>query len=355
LKSHDIVNMKMARFAGAPVLVVGDIDRGGVFASFVGTMEVLGPEDRRQIAGWIVNRFRGDPSLLGAAFDYTLGHTGRPVLGLVPYLADLGLPEEDGVDFQCAGRERPADGGESMDIALIELPHISNFTDFDAFAVERDVRMRIVRSPDDLGVPDAVIIPGSKNTLGDLRHLRRCGLAERIAALAREGEAEIIGICGGLQMLGREIRDPLGIESEAESSPGLGLLDVETVMEAEKTLVRASARHSLSGLEVTGYEIHHGRTDCDRCDPLFLRDDGQVVGVASRDQRVWGTYLHGLFDADRFRRWFIDRLRVRKGMAPIESVIGRYDIEPALDRLAETVRANVRIEEIYRIMGLKHG
>ncbi len=170
--------------------------------------------------------------------------------------------------------------------------------------------------------PDAVIIPGSKNTLGDLEYLGRSGLAERIAALARQGTTEIVGICGGLQMLGREIRDPLGIESAAETSRGLGLLEASTVMAAEKTLVRTTARHVVSGLEVAGYEIHHGQTDYAGCTPLVVRGDGQVVGIAGDGQRVWGTYLHGVFDADAFRRWFIDRLRVRRGLAAVGTVAG---------------------------------
>lgn len=353
LKSHDIVNMQMAEYAAAPVLVVGDIDRGGVFASFVGTMEVLAPWERKQIAGWLVNRFRGDASLLGPALDYTLQHTGRPVLGVVPYLPDLGLPQEDSVEFKSGALDRAANDDAAVEIAVIDLPHISNFTDFDAFGAERDVRLRIVRTAADLNSPDAVILPGSKNTLDDLKYLRRTGLAERIAEMARDDKTEIVGICGGLQMLGREIADPLGIESTAEASHGLGLLDVSTSMAAEKTLVRTSAQHSISGLQVAGYEIHHGQTACAGCEPLLTRTDGQIVGVAARGQRVWGTYLHGVFDADRFRRWFVDRLRVRRGLAPLETAVARYDIEPALDRLAEVVRANVRMDEIYRIMGLR--
>ena len=356
LKSHDIVNMRMAEYAAAPVLVVGDIDRGGVFAAFVGTMEVLAAWERKRVAGWIVNRFRGDAGLLGPALDYTLRHTGRPVLGVVPYLDQLGLPEEDSVEFKSGAWIRRPTTAPAVEIAVIDLPHISNFTDFDAFRTESDVRLRIIRTATDLDGPDAVIIPGSKNTLGDLDYLRRSGLAERIAALAREGTAEIIGICGGLQMLGREISDPLGIESAAETfagnSRGMGLLAADTVMAAEKTLVSATARHIPSGLEVRGYEIHHGQTTYGECEPLLTRGDGQVVGIAGDGRRVWGTYLHGVFDADAFRRWFIDGLRVRRGLLPVGKVIGRYDIEPALDRLAEVVRASVRMDEVYRLMGL---
>jgi cobyric acid synthase CobQ len=354
LKSHDIVNMRMAEYAAAPVLVVGDIDRGGVFASFIGTMEVLAAWERRRIAGWIVNRFRGDASLLGPALDYTRQHTGRPVLGVVPYLSQLGLPQEDSVEFKSGALDRAAgDDDAVVEIAVIDLPHISNFTDFDALRAESDVRLRIVRTAADLDRPDAVILPGSKNTLGDLDYLRRNGLAERIAALAQEDASEIVGICGGLQMLGRDICDPLGIESAAENTRGLGLLGIRTVMAAEKTLVRATALHAASGLEVIGYEIHHGQTAYNGCDPLLTRADGQVVGIAGNDQRIWGTYLHGIFDADAFRRWFIDRLRVRRGLTPIGNVLNRYDIEPALDRLAEVVRASVRVDEIYRLMGLQ--
>ncbi len=351
LKSHDIVNMRMAEYAGSPVLVVGDIDRGGVFASFVGTMEVLAPWERRLVAGWIVNRFRGDVTLLEPALEYTREHTGRPVFGVVPYVASLNLPQEDSVEFKCGGLD--CRGSEAaVEIAVVDLPHISNFTDFDALRIESDVCLRIVRSADELGRPNAVILPGSKNTLADLDYLRRSGLAERIEALAREGRTEIVGICGGFQVLGRTVGDPLSIESSNGAAGGLGLLPVGTVMAAEKTLVRVSACHQPTGLQVTGYEIHHGRTDENGAVPLFTRSDGCVVGVADAGGRIWGTYLHGVFDADRFRRWFIDRLRVRRGLEPITEVSCRYDIEPVLDRLAEVVRRSLRMDEVYRLMGM---
>ncbi|MCY2992626.1 MAG: cobyric acid synthase [Planctomycetota bacterium] len=351
LKSHDIVNMRMAEYARAPVVIVGDIDRGGVFAAFVGTLEVLDAWERRLVSGWIVNRFRGDASLLDTALQYTLERTGRPVLGVVPYLHELNLPQEDSVDFKCGTLDHsPADA--VLEIAVIDLPHISNFTDFDAFRVEADVRLRIVRSVDELERPDAVIIPGSKNTLADLEYLRRSGLAQRLETLARDATAEIVGICAGFQILGREISDPLGIESSAVESRGLGLLSVSTVLAAEKTLVRTSAVHAFAGLEVTGYEIHHGQTVLEGALPLLTRPAGQVVGAATPDRRIWGTYLHGVFDADAFRRWFLDRLRVRRGLAPVGEATGRYDIEPALDRLADVVRQSLRMDEIYRLLGM---
>jgi cobyric acid synthase CobQ len=403
LKSHDIVNMRMALYAGSPVLVVGDIDRGGVFASFVGTMEVLEPWERALVAGWVVNRFRGDASLLGDALDYTLGHTGRPVLGVVPYLPALNLPQEDSVEFKSGVIDDTRDGERCVEIAVIDLPHISNFTDFDALAGEGDARVRIVRKLQDLGNPDAVILPGSKNTLADLAYLKRTGLAAKILEMAAADSAEIVGVCGGFQMLGRCVLDPQCVESVTGRDEGLGLLAVETVLAAEKTLVRSRAKHAPSGLEVFGYEIHHGLTNgcgtgilpvCgmgvspvsspfpavssseihpqqqqqerqqqDRAGtalehmgkmpmPLFVREDGQSVGLGAASGRVWGTYLHGVFDADEFRRWFIDRLRVRRGLAPLGKVSARYDIEPALDRLADVVRKSLNMKEIHRLMGL---
>lgn len=352
LKSHDIVNMRMAEYAGAPVLVVGDIDRGGVFASFVGTMEVLAPWERALVAGWVVNRFRGDGSLLDPAIEYTLHHTGRPVLGVVPYLAAINLPQEDSVEFKSGALDDARTSGVAVEVAVIDWPHISNFTDFDAFGAEADVRVRIVRSAAELGEADAVILPGSKNTLADLAYLRQSGLADRLAELAAGGRTEIIGICGGFQMLGREIRDPEAVESTDGRSRGLGLLNVDTVMAPEKTLVRATARHRPSGLEVFGYEIHHGQTAVESCEVIFERADGRPVGAAAEGHRVWGTYLHGVFDADAFRRWFIDRLRARRGLAPLGAAGAHYDIEPALDRLAEVVRQSVNTKEVYRLMGL---
>jgi len=352
LKRHDIVNMRMAAYAGAPVLIVGDIDRGGVFAAFVGTLEVLAPWERRHVAGWIVNRFRGAESLLGPALDYTYRHTGRPVLGVVPYLPDLNLPQEDSVEFKSGASGRHAGAAAAVEVAVVDLPHIANFTDFDAFGVEPDVCLKIVRSADELGRPDAVILPGSKNTVADLDYLRRSGLAEHITALAQQDAAEIIGICGGLQMLGRQICDPQGIESTAARAEGLGLLGIRTLLAAEKTLARTHGRHFTSGLDVWGYEIHHGQTTDDDCRPALARADGQVLGVSSHNERVWGTYLHGLFDADPFRRWFIDRLRVRRGLPAVGTMVGRYDLEPALDRLADVVRARLRMDQVYRLMGL---
>ncbi|HYW80704.1 MAG TPA: cobyric acid synthase, partial [Thermoguttaceae bacterium] len=352
LKHHDIVNMQMARYADAPVLLVGDIDRGGLFASFVGTMDLLTPWERRLIHGFVINRFRGDASLLGPAVDYTQAHTGRPTLGIVPYVPNLGLPEEDSVEFKSGRSGESPRQADIVDIAVVDLPHISNFTDLDALRIEPDVRVRLVRTADELGTPDAVILPGSKSVLGDLESIQQRGFTRRLRDLAASHTTQIVGICGGFQMLGRKIADPSHVESKNGAAEALGLLGVTTALAAEKTLARSRAVHAASGLEVTGYEIHHGQTDVGDEQQLFQADTPNGLGVVNRQGNVWGTYLHGVFDADAFRRWFIDRLRTRRGLEPLGGVSATYDIEPALDRLAEIVRESLDIDAIYRRMGL---
>jgi adenosylcobyric acid synthase len=352
LKHHDIVNMHMARYARAKVLVVGDIDRGGVFASFVGTMEVLSEWERSLISGFVVNRFRGDKSLLAEALAYTDKHTGRPVLGVVPYLHNHGLPEEDSVTFKSArGHDIPRTE-DAVEIAIIDLPHISNFTDFDALRIEPDVRVIVARTPEDLNHPDAIIIPGSKNTIGDMQYVRDSGLADKIRHAHRSGHTEVVGICGGFQMIGSRIADPHRLESDGKAIEGLGFLDVTTVLAPEKTLTRMTGRHLDSGHPVTGYEIHHGQSDSSDMEPVLKTDDGRWDGAKSSDGMIWGTYAHGIFDEDRFRRWFIDRLRVRRGLPVSGTVHARYDLEPALNRLADAVRESLDIGRIYRMMGL---
>lgn len=354
LKARDIVNMNMARYADAPVLLVGDIDRGGVFASFVGTMELLSESERHQVAGFVINRFRGDQSFLTSALEYTLQHTGKPVLGVVPYLTQLGLPEEDSVTFKDTVFQQPTEFKDRVDIAVIDLPHISNFTDFDALAIEPDVHLRVVRQSEELGSPDALVLPGSKNVLADLGYLRESGLGERILHLAETDATEIIGICGGFQILGERISDPHGIETDGAASQGLELLPIATVLALGKTTVQTRTAHLPSGHALTGYEIHHGRTESmsDCLQPIMRNGEGEMIGGGVHDHRIWGTYLHGVFDADEFRRWFIDRLRRRRGWCAEGRILACYDLEPALDRLADTVREALDIKTLYRTMGL---
>jgi cobyric acid synthase CobQ len=345
LKSHDVVNMRMARHAGARVLLAGDIDRGGVFASFVGTMEVMEEWERTLVAGFIVNRFRGRQDLLADAVDYVRRFTGIETVGVVPFLKDLGLPEEDSVSFKEA---RPQRRNADLRIVAVDLPHISNFTDLDALGLEPDVDLRIARAPHDVAGADAIILPGSRNVFADLDYLWSSGLARAVLA----GRAEIVGICGGLQMLGIGITDPACVESGGHSARPLGLLPLTTEMAVDKVLCQARCVFLPSGEEVCGYEIHHGHTRVldGQAKPVMTRADGTVIGWGREDAMVWGTYLHGVFDADGFRRSFLDRLRVRKGLAPLNTVQVAYNLDAALDRLAAVVRDSLDMKRIYRLL-----
>lgn len=366
LRSHDIVNMRMALYAQAPVLLVGDIDRGGVFAALVGTMALLEQEEQNMVAGYVLNKFRGDSSLLSPALTAIQQRTGKPFMGIVPWLPSLGLPEEDSVNFKLSAQQEnnvptsPPHG--IIDIALIDLPHISNATDVDPLRVEPDVRVRVVRRPEDLGQPDAIILPGSKSTSADLRSLQESGMAEAVrqSALSPHGP-QVVGICGGLQMMGVAVRDPFAVESSAtqspDESPALGLLPLLTVLGEEKILRRTQAVHIPSGHSVYGYEIHHGQSHVLDGQQALLRvclhdSAGQALGWESltpQPGRVWGTYLHGIFEADAFRRAFVDNLRTRRGLPPIGKPTP-YTLEPALDRLAQTLREHMDMEAVFRLI-----
>lgn len=371
LKAGDIVNMRMARHAQARVLLVGDIDRGGVYASFLGTWETFSPEERRLLCGFLVNRFRGDAGLLAPAHDWLRARTGRPVLGVIPYLSRLSLPDEDmaGFNRREAERRQHADNDPArtsgelppLDIAVILPEHVSNYTDMDALALEPDVRLRPVRSLADWGEPDVVILPGSKSVVHDLAALRTAGLAEAVCRHAAGG-GWLLGICGGLQMLGMRIDDPDHVESPHDSTPGLGLIDVRTSFAARKTLLRVTRADSPLGLPASGYEIHHGRTLCGPgADILFRRRElapGQVPPPdADADcgygrGRCWGTYLHGLFDDDAFRRAWLDHVRASLGRPTAGRILVIHDTEKALDRLADAVRERCRLDLIYKELRL---
>jgi cobyric acid synthase CobQ/L-threonine-O-3-phosphate decarboxylase len=356
LKRHDIVNMAMARYAESPVLLIGDIDRGGVFASFIGTMEVMAEWERSLVAGFVVNRFRGQASLLDDAFKYVEELTGKSVFGTVPYIRDLGLPEEDSVSFKEGLYEKARPAGECVEIGVIDLPHISNFTDVEPFLAEPDVYLRIIRSIDELAEagPElaALILPGSKNVMSDLAYLDKSGLAAKIKTMATEGCIDIVGICGGFQMLGRDIDDPFKLESDGGRIEALGLLEMTTTLAEEKTLKRQTAIHLPTRLKVHGYEIHHGQTTSTHGRALQMAD-GSEAGAVSADGRIWGSYLHGIFDDDDFRRCFIDMLRSSRNLQPLGKVVAKYDLEPAFDRLADIVRESMDINKIYRLLGLK--
>ena len=245
LQEHEIVNMRIARMAGAPVLLVADIDKGGALASLVGTLELVEPEDRDRIVGFIINKFRGDLNLFRPAVDFLEKKTGKPVLGVVPYFQDFRIQEEDTIP-EDRSRGEQVEGLGAVEIAVIHLPHISNFTDFDSLEDEPDVRLRYIGGNDSLGRPDLIILPGSKNTIEDLAFLNRSGLAGQILEHRRAG-TPVIGICGGFQMLGRELNDPLHTESEFTQIKGLGLLDISTTFTPDKITNQVEAEVAGSG------------------------------------------------------------------------------------------------------------
>ncbi len=361
LTDVDIVNMAMARHAKAPVLLVADIDKGGVFASLYGTVKLLG-RDGRRIRGFLINKFRGDRTILDPGLDQIRERTGILVIGVLPYVADLGLPEEDGLALsrRSAGCGVRSAEGRAVRIVVVRLKYISNFTDFDPLALEPDVEMLYSDRPADIENADIVILPGSKNTVPDLQWLRERGLDASIRAAAERG-SRVIGICGGYQMLGRRIEDPHGVESPHPAVEGIGLLDIETVFGTEKKTCRVEAAVlPASGWTgngpLKGYEIHLGDSTGDIGLFSFRSRSGQVVSErsdGSRKGNCWGTYLHGIFDNDGFRRTVIDEARARKGLSPGPDTV-RYEAqqEEAIDRLAGIVREQVDMTFVREMVGL---
>jgi len=363
LREGEIVNMRIARMADAVVLLVGDIDRGGVFAALLGTMELLDPKDRRRVGGFVINKFRGDAALLGPGFDVLTSRTCVPVLGVVPYFIERLVPAEDSLDLDAAVA---AIGPAVVDIAVARLPRISNFDDFEPLAREPGVRVRFARTPAEVAAADAIVLPGSKSTIADLQWLRESGLASAVAAAASEGRT-VIGVCGGYQMLGWAIRDPGHVESQVDTTPALGVLPVVTTFSATKTTVRVRAEVTGAagpfagavGSDVAAYEIHAGRTDVGGMPRPFVvvARRGAAVrefdGATNAAGNVVGTYLHGLFANDALRRAFLVHLAAGKGERPDnrwgegEAAIDRYD------RLADIVDGTVDLRAIGKLLGLE--
>ena len=365
LKANDIVNMRIALMLQAPVFLIADIDRGGAIASVVGTISLLEPEERDRVQGIILNKFRGDINLLRPAFDVILEKTGKPVVGVIPHLADIGIDDEDSVSLDDKRNEAKRD----LEIAVLRLPKISNFTDFDALLREPDVSLRYVREGESLGRPDLIILPGSKNTTEDLLYLQDKGYAQAIRELAAQG-TPVVGICGGYQMLGQKLLDPLHTESDLAEFDGLGLIPAVTTFAADKVTHQVTAGMAtgvLIGMEpvdgpLTGYEIHMGRTEFTvPVSPAFTirQRSGAAVdfigGCVSADGLAMGTYIHGIFDNDGYRRSLLDALRCRKGLpAAAEIAIPyRQRKEAAYDRLADLVRANLDMAYVRKVMGLE--
>ena len=355
LKKDDIVNMRVARYLNAPVLLAGDIDRGGVFASLVGTLSLLAEEEKDLIKGFIINKFRGDIKLLEPAFAMLRRLTeNRPTVGIIPYIKDLRIAQEDSVFLDST---RSIGSGGMVNIGVVRFPHISNYNDMDALAMEENVRIYFVESVKELGQPDAVILPGTKTTLADLSWLRSRGLDGAISALVTSGKS-VAGICGGYQMLGARVCDRLGVEGRGSEQPGFGLLPVETEFEPEKTTALTRARvlggegflTGLAGAEVEGYEIHMGASVLmDGAGSLLRFENGRLDGSVSVGGRVWGTYLHGIFDTPAFRRAWLRSLGWQ-GKGSGENLPDFQECE--INRLADHVRSNLDMSLLYEIVGL---
>lgn len=331
LRAGDIANMGFATAANVPVALVGDIDRGGVIASLVGTHAILPAEDRAMITGYLINKFRGDVSLFDDGIRQIEGFTGWPCFGVVPWLKSAGrLPAEDSVVLE----RLVSKGAGALKVAVPMLPRIANFDDLDPLAAEEQVELVFVK-PGEALPPDAglVVLPGSKSTIGDLKALRANGWDRDLAAHRRRG-GRVIGICGGYQMLGGRITDPLGLEGKEREIAGLGLLNVETEMAPEKTVRNSSARSLEYDTPLVGYEIHLGITRGADCARPSVAIDNRADGAVSADGRVMGTYLHGLFGSDAYRRALLQSFGVEAGAGSY-----RQTVDQALDQVAEELEA----------------
>jgi adenosylcobyric acid synthase len=338
LRRYDIANMGFARAADVPVVVVGDIDRGGVIASLVGTRAVLDPDDEKLVVGFIINKFRGDPSLFIPGKEAIVEKTGWPALGFVPYFSEArNLPAEDALALDHAAPRRH---GAKLKIAVPILPQIANFDDLDPLQAEPSVDLVRVHPgtplPGDVGL---VILPGSKTTIAGINALREAGFDIDIAAHVRRG-GTVIGLCGGYQMLGRTVADPDGVEGSAGTAPGLGLLDVETVLTREKTLVSVTGTTS-DGMPFKGYEMHMGVTQGPDCARPFATVEGKPEGAVSANGRVIGTYVHGLFADDRQRSAWLERLGAGPANVAYEELV-----EATLDRLAKHLATFVDLDRL---------
>ena len=359
LKAHDIANLRVARMANCPVILVADIDRGGVFAQIVGTIELLEPDERAMIRGIIINKFRGDASLLSAGISFIEQRCGIPLLGVVPCFSGFRIPEEDSVALERRGTVRTLGSGK-INIGVVKLPRISNYTDFDPLEREADVSLSYIDDPDQVPLLDILILPGSKATIADLDFLRGRGFFPALRSFG----GSIVGICGGYQMLGRRVTDPDGVEGlPGSEGEGLGLLDVVTLLLPRKETHQAKAELLSAGYQVAprsarellGYEIHMGESILGGAVQPFAHivnrsgEDVEVLdGAVTRDGRVCGTYLHGLFGNDSFRSAFLNRIRRKKGLAEREAAVQ----DDPYDKLAAHLEQNLDMERLLRICGL---
>jgi adenosylcobyric acid synthase len=371
LKQHDIVNMRMAEIAGARCILLGDIDRGGVFASLLGTVELLDPEEQKRIHGFAINKFRGDLKLLEPGLRMMEERLQKSCLGVVPYLQDLVLEEEDSLGLPAAGGTAWEDHdspNRTLRVAVIALPSFSNFTDFDALQAEPSVSLRFARTVDQLRHADILILPGSKQTVDDLLWLRNCGIAGVCLEHARTHL--VVGMCGGMQMLGESISDLSGVEYDGVVD-GLGLLPIRTTMQPRKVTSLAHGKLTAASLfgqdiptiHLSGYEIHVGETTyLDRAMPFAEISRGLAPGTFNHDGcitadgRIFGTYLHGLFDQDSFRHAFIKAARAFYGLPPAPHINAWKAMrEASLNRLATEVEKALDMEKIFAWAGCTYG
>lgn len=354
IKEEDISNFAMARIADAPVILIADIDRGGVFASIYGTIMLLNEEDRKRIKGIVINKFRGNKEVLKSGFEIIENLTGVKTLGVIPY-TDIDIEDEDSLSEKYKSFKLTKNSNK-IKISVIKLKHISNATDIDALSIYNDVEIQFVTERSQIGNEDLLIIPGSKNSIDDLKWLKESGIAEEIIKRART-ETIIFGICGGFQILGNKVKDPYHIEGDIEELNGLGLLDLETIMENEKTLVQYKGKlvvdngilKTLNNFEIKGYEIHQGIT---KGNEKNLTTDERTIFV-NRDNII-ATYLHGIFDNKDFTDTLLNEIRRRKGLEEVNDNISYEEYKKKeFDKLEKLVRKNVDIDEIYKIIGLK--
>ncbi len=359
LRDRDIVNWPVVHMADAKVILVADIDRGGVFAQVIGTLDLLEPQERERVLGVVINKFRGDRQLFDDGVALLEKRTGVPVLGVLPFVRGLMLDQEDSVTIE-SGSTEAAFSPDTVNVAVVLLPRMSNFTDFNGLAAEADVALHYVKAPEDLVDADVIILPGSKQTIQDLHYVNDKGFGPALASHV-QARREMVGICGGFQMLGKRIDDPHGVEGGGQTE-GLHLLPVDTELHHDKRTVQVIANALLPGMSgaemVRGYEIHVGLTARREGDPCFRIVDeagNREDGAVSADGLVWGTYIHGVFDDPSFRRAWINRVRVRKGLAPgavADSMEVTRRLTSALDQWADHVARHLDMKTVCQALWL---
>ncbi|MGY4686941.1 cobyric acid synthase [Petrotoga sp. DB-2] len=342
LKDRDLVNMQVAEWADADVILVADIDRGGVFAQVVGTLSLLQEEEKKRIKGIIINKFRGDISLFQSGIEWLESHTGIPVMGVLTYVH---LPEWEEEDSVALRKGRELKEKAEIDIAVIQYPYLSNYTDFVPLQLEEDVQIRYVKDVKEFGNPHVVILPGTKNTIDDYLYVRNTGLDKKISEHV-EQKRELIGICGGFQMLGEKLCDPHLIESSHSEVEGLSLLPIHTYFHPEKKIVRVKGVLYQTEIPIYGYEIHMGQVKWQKDNqPMFSLEDGSYDGGHHHTLPIWGTFIHGIFDSDDFRHHWLGKIRERYQLPKFSKRVSYYNRkEQMFDRLEQWLIEGMSVE-----------